>query len=170
MGKRSCIVLSLVVVLATVLAGAVFAGTTGDVSYSVTWKPGPGANQTTLVVKNTADPGGEMISDFYFQIAGSSVQITSVSGGGCSVGHTANGIFCGNALAPGDSETITITTADVVAAGTDATITFDDNAEASQPAVTVKLGTTSHHHHKKKHHRRKHHRRKHYHHLNRAGS
>jgi hypothetical protein len=156
MVKRISIALCLAAALgSTAFVAAAGAGTTGDVSYSVTWKKGPGANQTTLIVKNTAAQGGETISDFYFQISGTAT-ITDVTGGNCTPYNDLE-LFCGNALDPGQSETIVITTDSALANGTDATITFDDNAEAGQPPVTVKLGSTRHHHHKRKHHRRKHH-------------
>lgn len=135
-----------------VALGDTVTGTTGDISYSVTWTQGPGTNQTTLVVKNAAAPGGQTISDFVFQINAAGVDVTGVSGGGCSTNDFAHDplppgeIECGQALAPGDSVTITITTSSPVATGTTGSITFSDNGENQQPVVNnipLQGGTSS---------------------------
>lgn len=127
-------------------ADTVTCTTQGDVSCSVTWTQAAGANQTTLVVQNTATSGGHTISDFTFVIQLAGVQIQSVSTNSCTVQSSAT-IFCGSPIAPGATVTVTITTASPVATGTAGTFTPSDNLDVAQPAVDVVLqgpgGTTT---------------------------
>lgn len=137
MWRRGVGGLVLGVFLALLIPAGVAAETTGDLSFSDQFQEGPGQNQVTLVLQNTAAAGGHTISDYIFTLDQSGVTVVSVSGGGNCTPQGTKAIMCGNALSPGQKQTDVITMNSPVTPNSGATLSMNDDSEATQPTVDV---------------------------------
>lgn len=127
------------VLTVTLLTAAPLAHAQGDpVSYTTSWKEGPGTHQQTLVVKNT---GTFTISEFNFTLDQPNVVVETVSSN-CSKGPSLNEVSCPAPIAPGATETVVITTNNVVQPGSGGQINVANDADSFQGAKPV-AGPTS---------------------------